>query len=106
MTESPNNLARLLFLAEQNHTQIKQLYEAVMGDGNPRDSIMYRLQAVEHSTSAMRKELTVVHCCVDDLERSFSRDRNRLLGATSVVLILWSIITFIGYQHILSLVQP
>ena len=109
MTPSANfpaaDLQRLLALAEQNHDRIEKLYQAVMGDGNPRDGIMYRLQAAEHQVKAMRQELTDVHTCLDDLEGSYARDRNRLAGAIAIILVLWSILTFIGFQQLTTLLQ-
>ena len=55
------DLQRLIALVEQNHERIEKLFEAVMGDGNPRDSIVYRLQACEHQVQVLTAELSCVH---------------------------------------------
>ena len=99
------DLQRLIALVEQNHERIEKLFEAVMGDGNPRDSIVYRLQACEHQVQVLTAELTCVHKSFDDLERSYARDRNRLAGAIAIILAAWSLLTFIGFQQLASLLQ-
>ena len=100
------DLQRLIALVEQNHERIEKLFEAVMGDGNPRDSIVYRLQASEHQVQVLTAELSCVHNTLDDLERSYARDRNRLAGAIAIILVAWSLLTFIGFQQLASLLQP
>lgn len=113
------DISQVYALVEQNNKNIERLTEKVdglhkimVGNGDHRNSVLAQVLTLQHDVGELKKEwgelkaeLKTTHERQEKLEKAFDAYRNKIAGAAAIVMLIWALITFVGFQQLAELVK-